>query len=195
MDYALLIMMLLVAGGIGTALLLDRDSPDDGDPVQPLAQPMPRPARHMAAETTETDLAADRDALAWFLAEDGDGPGILPKLAEAVPMASPPASAARPRPDPHDVEISLEDDPTPPRIEGFVPGGDKLEILYTPVTDARTGARLAPRLDIAPTPDGTGSLILLDTVIVAEVVGLPNLSPDSISLMPDGMGQRHGAAA
>ena len=143
MDYSIWTGVLLLSGAVGATMMFDRDPAEEDDPVQAQADLPHHPVA--APADPEHDIAADRDALAWFL--DGtEGPGDL-----STPHATEDEAAARP----DDLVIPLDGSPDLPLIEGFQPGGHTLELVYTPATDPATGEALPPALSIAATEDGS----------------------------------------
>lgn len=173
MDYSIWTGVLLLSGAVGATMMFDRDPAEEDDPVQAQADLPHHPVA--APADPEHDIAADRDALAWFL--DGtEGPGDL-----STPHATEDEAAARP----DDLVIPLDGSPDLPLIEGFQPGGHTLELVYTPATDPATGEALPPALSIAATEDGSSSIISLDGTEVAELAGVTGLTPADISLVPE----------
>ena len=62
---------------------------------------------------------------------------------------------------------------------------DSLQLQYQPSYSLDNGAEIPPDLRVEATADGTGSLIYLNDVLLAELEGAAGLTVDDITLVPD----------
>ena len=67
-------------------------------------------------------------------------------------------------------------------VQDFTPG-DAIELLYTPENDAE-GNLVTPLLELVANEAGTGTLILFNGQPVADLLDVPDLTPDAIRLTP-----------
>lgn len=86
---------------------------------------------------------------------------------------------------PHDPADDPEDAPDGALITDYDPTDDRLAVLYSPELDPETSAELVPEVSVTLNADGTGTLILLDGKVLAEVAGVTDLTADDIALVPD----------
>ena len=70
-------------------------------------------------------------------------------------------------------------------VTDFNSDEDQLQLLYHPAYSVDTGAEIPPDITLQPTSDGTGTLVLLNGTVVAELQGVTDLTAEDITLVSD----------
>lgn len=70
-------------------------------------------------------------------------------------------------------------------LTDFNTAQDQIQILYQPTYSVDSGAELVPQVTLTPTADGTGTQILLNGSVIAQLEGVTGLSVDDIELVSD----------
>lgn len=195
MDYAIVTNLLLFLGALGATFALDGGGGGDDDEDAP--DEAAAPARMAASLDTgasgDDSLAADRDNLAWFLEEetpaaDEEAPEEAPEVAPEEAGNGSPAAAT----DASDEAQSPITEGTEPAAPAFATDAaddaaplPRLELVYAPALDPATGAPLVPVVTVAPTEDGTGSVVFLDGEPVTTFDDHAGLTPADILLLAE----------
>lgn len=69
-------------------------------------------------------------------------------------------------------------------ITDFTEGEDAIAVFYTETFDPVTGDPLTPNVEITPNADSTAATLSLDGVVIADIAGGQDLTPDDVALIP-----------